>query len=125
MFMTPEEVGNMMSGDHLGWKVRDVVTPMAEESDDLGEWRTSGGGTTHRGLGSYLNSMQRNVESVGGIEQPIHVAHTPDGAWLVDGHHRAIVAQRTGHLLPVVHHETEHPIPGNDIDLEHEIFGWR
>ena len=97
---------------------------MRLSSDKDQEWRRSDGGTYHRGVGTYLDSLQNSVEARGGFEEPAHVAHSPSGAWLIDGHHRSVVAMRSNRVLPVVHHETTHSQPEDDPNLHHDVFGF-
>lgn len=107
MFMKPSEVGRLRSGDY-GAHVKDV-TP-----DDMG--RAHQDQSDYRGspdVHTYLDNLEGHVNSQQGIEEPVHVWHSQNGRFLVDGHHRAAVARRTDRLTPVVHHD-------GDMDKVHQ-----
>lgn len=102
MFMTPEEAGALRSNDYRTWRAGEV-TPEMRDSREL----EPNGYRGARDAAHYLERMAWHHQRQGGISEPIHVwlDKASDNGRLVDGHHRVSVAQQSGHLLPVVHHE--------------------
>lgn len=108
MFLTPHEVANLRAGDFGDTPVSDgssmrrrmAIRHMREE-----------GGSPYRGdlpgVGPYVDRIKESVAKSGGINEPIHIWHGPQGPTLLDGHHRAVVAMETDRLVPAVHHDGE------------------
>jgi hypothetical protein len=101
MFMTPHEIGNMMSADY-GGHVRDVPERMRsryahEKQQDELRGHTPGQST--------LDLREAEIKEHGGIHTPVKVVHLASGiAALYDGHHRSVVAMENNHLVPVTHY---------------------
>lgn len=101
MFMTPHEIGGMMSADFPG-HMRDVPEQMrgtyAHEAEKVSR-------QGHVPGPSKLDRISEQIHSEGGIHTPVKVTHLPSGvASLYDGHHRSVVALDTNRLVPVEHY---------------------
>lgn len=118
MFMTPHEIGGMMSAD-FGGHVRDVPERMRSAYAHQAR-KESYRGTV---LGpSKLDQISDQVKADGGIHTPVRVRHLESGiASLYDGHHRSVTALEQNHLVPVDHyfnhHEVMHDIRRDNGDL--------
>lgn len=101
MFATPQELGEMASGDLGGspvknWYSETLMRGIHGEDDDE---RHEGG------VSGYLDEMSDKVAEQGGISKPVHVWLDHAGSpWLLDGHHRAQVAMDSNRLVPVDWH---------------------
>lgn len=102
MFMTPAEAGQLRSNDYRHHRAGEITTDMRD-----GRELESDGYRGARDSAHYITRMERHHKAEGGVAQPIHVWHDggDENGSLVDGHHRVAASQKTGHLLPVVHHE--------------------
>ena len=100
MFMTPHEIGGMLSPDYLS-QVKDVPETMRSQYTHMAETDALHGNI--RGT-SPLDRVHREVKEQGGINKPVKVMHLPSGvAALYDGHHRSVVALESNRLVPVEH----------------------
>src|SRR5882672_5181710 len=89
MFMTPHEIGGMLSPDYLG-QVKDVGEAMRGQYSHMAATDALHGNS--RGT-SPLDLVHQEVKEQGGINKPVKVMHLPSGvAALYDGHHRSVVA---------------------------------
>ncbi len=114
LLMTPEEVGNLTSGDFWPEKVKNTYGNMLRDEhnyEDPDYRHVDAGGTDE-----YLDGLQQSIEENKGIEEPAFVG-LPHPAYkdewgnnrldrpsttLLDGHHRSVIAMRTNRLLPVI-----------------------
>jgi hypothetical protein len=100
MFMTPHEIGGMLSAD-FGGHMRDVPERMRssyEHQQDKERLRGFDPGQ-HR-----LDRLSDQIQEQGGIHTPARIMHLPSGvASLYDGHHRSVVALEQNRLVPVEH----------------------
>lgn len=101
MFMTPHEIGGMMSAD-FGGHVRDVPERMRSAYAHQAR-KESYRGTI---LGpSKLDQISDQVKAEGGVHTPVRVMHLASGtASLYDGHHRSVAAMEQDKLVPVEHY---------------------
>jgi hypothetical protein len=103
MFATPAELAEMNSGDYPMHKVSNVPNIIRENREIPNRpefYRGSPSGA------AYLDKLTKSVEERGGIEEPVRVHQSEfGGPTLMDGHHRAAVAQETNRLIPVIHHD--------------------
>jgi hypothetical protein len=101
MFMTPHEIGGMMSGD-FGGHVHEVPELMrAQYAHEKRKVELRG----HTPGRSTLDHWEAQIKEHGGIHTPVKVMHLASGiASLYDGHHRSVVALENDHLVPVTHY---------------------
>jgi hypothetical protein len=95
MYMTPQEVGKLNSGDHFGYSMDEAyprVRAMAEHY-----------ASQHGYSGNHLDDLKERVDAAGGIERPIEIDHRGPTPTVINGHHRATIANETGRLIPVRH----------------------
>jgi hypothetical protein len=103
MFMTPQEVGSLESGDWPGESVAGSRDRMEAKRHPV-DWHTSE--HAFGGPAKYLAHLTDSINQSEGIVSPIRVRHNPYmPPRLQDGHHRAVVAMETNRLVPVEHHE--------------------
>ena len=112
MFLKPAEVAEMYSNDFLGDKVKHAPAYMADDAardrEDGEPYRENlASGKRYSDHEDYLRDLQHTVDEHGGFHTPVtasvdtpwHAGHS--GPTIYNGHHRAVVAMRTGRLLPV------------------------
>lgn len=105
MFMTGEELAALHSGDY-GKRAGDVTPREYNQSHGVGIAGTDEYREGSRDHGSYIRRLRKSIEDTQGIQRPVNVWHPDQGpSTLVDGHHRVKIAQATGRLVPVEHHE--------------------
>ncbi len=101
MFMTPHEIGGMMSGDY-GGHMHEVPQRMR---DNYEHQKRQLGLMGHTPGSSNLDLREAEIKEHGGIHTPVKVMHLKSGvASLYDGHHRSVVAMENNHLVPVTHY---------------------
>ena len=101
MFMTPKEIGGMMSAD-FGGHMRDVPERMRSSYQHSADTEALRGHTVGR---SKLDRISDEVKAEGGVHTPVKVSHLESGvAMFSDGHHRAVSAMEQNKLLPVEHY---------------------
>jgi hypothetical protein len=101
MFMTPREIGGMMSAD-FGGHVSDVPERMRGAYAHQAEKESFRG---HDVGPSKLDRISDQVKAAGGVHTPVKVMNLPSGtSSLYDGHHRAVAAMEGNHLVPVDHY---------------------
>jgi len=98
MFMTPNEIGGMLSADY-DTHVRDVPERMRSAQEHQA-----------RGGPIKMDRIAKEVRDAGGVERPVRVKHIPESgiAALYDGHHRAVAAMGQDKLIPVEHYFDHH-----------------
>lgn len=108
MFMTPHEIGGMLSADY-GTHVRDVPQRMREQYEHYQERDRLHG---HEPGRHKLDRVSEQINQDQGIHSPVRVIHLESGtASLYDGHHRAATALEHGdRLVPVDHYFNHHEI---------------
>lgn len=118
MFMTPHEIGGMMSADysvnvrHVPERMRSAYAHQARKESYRG---------TELGP-SKQDRIANQVRESGGIEKPVRVLHLESGvSSLYDGNHRASAALEQNKLVPVEHffdhHEVMHEINRDNGDV--------
>lgn len=105
MFMTPHEIGGMLSAD-FGGHMRDVPQRMRSAYAHQARKESDRGNE----LGpSKQDVISDQVKAEGGIHTPVRVVHLPSGtASLYDGHHRSSAALEQNKLVPVEHYFDHH-----------------
>lgn len=108
MFMTPHEIGGMISSD-FGTRMDEVPKRMRGSYEHQQEKERVRG---HVPMPHKLDEVTEQVNKDQGIHTPVRVVHLPSGvAGLYDGHHRAATAIEHGdRLVPVEHYFTSHEI---------------
>jgi hypothetical protein len=118
MFMTPHEIGGMMSADY-GVNMRHVPERMHAEYEHA---RSRDEARGHTWGQSKPERIANQVRESGGIEKPVRVLHLESGvSSLYDGNHRAAAALEQNKLVPVDHffdhHEVMHEINRDNGDV--------
>lgn len=120
MFMTPHEIGGMMSGDYGGYHMHEVPQQMRQSYEHQQEKERLRG---HTVFPHKLDDVTQAVNDAGGIHSPVRVVHLPSGtAGLYDGHHRAVTALEHGNrLVPVEHYFSSDEVLH---DIKHQNGAW-
>lgn len=97
MFMTPHEIGGMMSADHFV-----NVRHMPEHLRSAQEHKARGGPIK-------MDAIANQVRESGGVEKPVRVVHIHTGvSSLYDGNNRTAAALDQNKLVPVDHYFDHH-----------------
>lgn len=118
MFMTPEELMKLPSGDATDAEMRQGHRMTEQERRDF--WSTKRGNAVLTDAGPYGNGQENLSNSIRrqGVQRPVDLEHGAypyrpdlgtDPTLMVNGHHRVAVAAavRPGQLIPVMHHSAE------------------
>lgn len=103
MFMTPHEIGGMMSADH-DVNVRHMPARLRSSQEHAA--RKYGDGEP-----VHMDDIANQVRASGGVEKPVRVIHLPSGvSSLYDGNNRTAAALDQNKLVPVDHYFDHHAV---------------